>query len=140
MVEPRPADLWEKLFAQEAVRTVLEVVREHRPRVVLTTSWLLILERSGFVEVFRATGLHELAECLHEHYNAPQNRGESRLGAISRWLNMHHQGESFVVLGDHYSGTELAGSYIDDDGRLVLCGVGVGLQAAHANAIRRALK
>lgn len=140
VVAPRPEDLWVKLFAQRAVNILLAAIEEYRPRVVLTTSWLRLLDRQGFQGVFQATGLGQLAECFHEHWDAPQNSGETRLEAIERWLLRHHRGEPFVVLDDTLSGTGLAGSRIDLIGRLVLCEVNVGLHAGHVAAIHRALQ
>ncbi|MGQ3003468.1 MAG: HAD domain-containing protein [Hydrogenophaga sp.] len=140
IVEPHPEDLWEKLFTQGAVDTLLAAIEEHRPRVVLTTSWLRMLDRSGFEKVFQATGLRQLSQCFHEHWDAPQNRGETRLAAIERWLLNHHRDEPFVVLDDTLSGTGLAGSRIDLMGCLVLCDVNVGLHTGHVEALRRALQ
>jgi hypothetical protein len=139
VVKPHPMDLWEKLFSQEAIDVLLDVVREHRPRIVLTTSWLMLLDREGFEGVFRATGLLPVAECLHEQWEAPQKSGMSRLQAVEHWLERFHAGEPFVVLDDHLSGSGLKGSEIDDGGRLVLCDVGVGLRGNHVAVITHAL-
>ena len=138
-VEPRPKDLWEKLFSQEAADILLDVVRDYHPRIILTTSWLKLLDRVGFEAIFRATGLGLLADCLHDQWEAPQDRGMSRLQAIERWLETYHAGEAFVVLDDHLSGTGLADSRIAKEQRLVLCEVAVGLRKAHVDMIRRAL-
>ncbi|QRR35597.1 hypothetical protein JNX00_06955 [Hydrogenophaga sp. YM1] len=140
LVQSHPVDLWEKLFAQDATEVLLGVLREHRPRIVLTTSWIRLLERSSFERIFLACGLGALAEALHDECEAAQNSGESRLRAIDRWLTQHHRGERYVVLDDYLSGTELEGSHIDKAGRLVLCDVGVGLQPSHVDRIRRALR
>lgn len=139
LVQPRPVDLWEKLFAQEATEVLLKVIREHRPRIVLTTSWVRLLQRSRLEKLFLVCGLGAVVECLHEECEAPQKSGESRLRAIERWLEQHHRGERYVVLDDHLSGTELEGSHIDRAGRLVLCDVGVGLKPSHLDRINRAL-
>lgn len=140
LVQPRPSDLWEKLFAREATEVLLEVICEHQPRIVLTTSWVRLLERSRSEKIFLVCGLGAVVECLHEECEAPQKSGESRLRAIDRWLAQHHRGESYVVIDDYLSGTELEGSHIDQAGRLVLCEVGVGLQPSHVEPIRRALR
>lgn len=116
------------------------VIREHQPRIVLTTSWVRLLQRSRLEKLFLVCGLGALVDCLHEECEAPQKSGESRLCAIDRWLAQHHRGERYVVLDDHLSGTELEGSHIDRAGRLVLCEVGVGLQPSHLDPIRRALR
>lgn len=135
-----PNDFWEKLFSKEATSVLLKLIREHDPSIVLTTSWLRLLERPGFDRLFRATGLGAVADRLHESWDAPQNREMSRLQAIESWLQRHHLGESFAVLDDHLSGTGLAGSKIDKAQRVVLCEVGVGLVTAHENRIRKALR
>lgn len=116
-----------------------EDIREHRPRIVLTTSWVRLLQRSRLEKLFLVCGLGAVVECLHEECEAPQKSGESRLRAIERWLEQHHRGERYVVLDDHLSGTELEGSHIDRAGRLVLCDVGVGLKPSHLDRINRAL-
>ncbi len=135
-----PADLLEKLFARDATEILLGVIREHQPRIVLTTSWVRLLERSRLEKLFLVCGLGAVVERLHEECEAPQKSGESRLKAIDRWLAQHHRGERYVVLDDHLSGTGLAGSHIDKAGRLVLCDVGVGLQPSHLDLVRLALR
>lgn len=140
VTRPYPEDLWQKLFSSCATSVLLEAVREHRPRFVLTTSWLMFLERAGFESLFRATGLTAVADCLHESWEAPQDRGMSRLQAIERWLRRFSRGEPFVVLDDSFSGTGLIGSRIQKARRLVLCEIGVGLHSSHLAAIHRALQ
>lgn len=100
----------ERLFSQEAVETLNKVVQEHRPDVVLTTSWLRYMDRDGFERLFRATGLGMVADCLHEHWDTQQNKWMSRLQAIENWLACHDYDQQFVVIDDHLSGTGLAGS------------------------------
>jgi hypothetical protein len=138
--KPYPADLWEKLFSEEATGTLLKIVHEHRPRVVLTTSWIRRLHKAGFVGLFNMTGLGLIADSLHEKWDAPQNLHQSRLQAIESWLQLFHQGEKFVILDDHLSGSGLAGSKFDKAGRLVLCQVGVGLLECHKDIISSALR
>lgn len=139
LVKPYPPDLWQKLFSPEAASTLLDIVREHCPRIVLTSSWMRILQRDGFEGVFRATGLAAVAESLHQRWDAPEDKGMSRLHAIERWLAKSHLGEPYVVLDDQLSGTGLVGSPIDRAGRLVVCDVAVGLKASHVHDVRRAL-
>ena len=43
-----PEDLWSKLFHPPAVAVLRVLVDEFDPRFVLTTSWLRLLDRSGF--------------------------------------------------------------------------------------------
>lgn len=136
----RPADLYERLWHAPAVQVLLEVLAEHRPRVVLTTSWLRLLDRDGFVSLFRATGLKLLADSLHEHWEAPSRPGWTRHTAIEHWLCQHYEGEPLVVLDDELSGTGLMGSRLYVVGCVVLCEANVGLHAGHLPLIRRALR
>ncbi|MDM0010547.1 HAD domain-containing protein [Variovorax sp. J22G73] len=135
-----PDGLWETLFHAPAVKTLLRVIDAYQPAVVLTTSWLRFLDRRGFEELFMRTGLAKVAAALHPTaWEAPQNRGRSRLEAIEAWMSAHHNGEPFVILDDTLSGTGLARSRFDRCGAVVLCEVGVGLTEAHFEAVRRAL-
>lgn len=132
--------LWETLFHAPAVKTLLRVLEEYQPLVVLTTSWLRFLDRQGFEELFVKTGLAKVEAALHPTaWEAPQNRGNTRLEAIEAWMSAHHNGEPFVILDDTLSGTGLARSRFDRRGAVVLCEVGVGLTEAHLDAVRRAL-
>lgn len=138
-IAPPPADLWARLFASSAVEVLNVVLEEHSPAVVLTTSWLQLLDRTGFETVFTRTGLPALGSALHERWEAPQNRGATRLQAVEAWLAKHHQEEAFVVLDDDESGTGLRGSRLDRQRRVVLCEVATGLQRHHLEPVRRAL-
>jgi hypothetical protein len=132
--------IWEALFHVPAVKTLLRVLDECQPAVVLTTSWLRFLDRQGFEELFVKTGLAKVEAALHPAaWEAPQNRGNSRLEAIEAWMSAHHNGEPFVMLDDMLSGTGLGRSRSDRRGAVVLCEVGVGLTEAHLDAVRRAL-
>jgi hypothetical protein len=136
-----PDGLWETLFHAPAVKTLLRVIDAYQPAVVLTTSWLRFLDRRGFEELFIRTGLAKVAAALHPTaWEAPQNRGRSRLEAIEAWMSAHHNGEPFVILDATLSGTGLARSRFDRCGAAVPCEVGVGLTEAHFDAVRRALR
>lgn len=52
-----PPDLFERLFSQEAVEVLNKLVEEFSPGVVLTTSWLKLLDRAHFVDLFSRSGL-----------------------------------------------------------------------------------
>lgn len=138
--DARPADLYERLWHQPAVDILLAILQEHKPRVVLTTSWLRMMERDGFEDLFRRTGLSEVCRLLHDAWCAPAKPGERRLDAIESWLRLHKQESPFVVLDDELSGTGLEGSWLDEAGCLVLCVPGIGLQPFHLEHVRRALK
>ena len=135
-----PSDLHERLFHRPAVETLLAIVREHRPAVVMTTSWIRVLDRDAFETLFLRTGLDCVARAFHPAaWHAPAAPGETRLQAIEAWLARHHRGEPLVVLDDSVSGTGLAGSRLDDAARVVLCELRVGLHGGHLEFVRRAL-
>jgi len=140
LTDDRPADLWERLWHPPAVHALLKVMEEHRPQVVMTTSWLRLLERDGFVELFRRTGLAVVADAFHPSWQAPQDLRATRRRAVEKWLFAHYWGEPLVVLDDVHSGTGLRGSALDTAGCVVLCEVGVGLHAGHLPAVARALE
>lgn len=138
--DARPADLYERLWHQPAVDVLLAILQEHKPRVVLTTSWLRMMGRDGFEDLFRRTGLSEVCRLLHDAWCAPAEPGERRLDAIESWLKFNKPEGPFVVLDDEYSGTGLEGSWLDEAGCLVLCVPGIGLQPFHLEHVRRALR
>lgn len=121
--EPRdePKDIWKKLFHAEAVAALQELMTQCSPRVVLTSSWLEIMDRQHFVEVFKRTGLGAVAEALHPQGDAPADLGVSRQVAIARWLEAHHQGEPLLILDDLRSGESLVESEWDAAGHQILC-------------------
>lgn len=137
--DARPADLWEKLWSPEAVTTLHAVAERFDPEVVLTTSWLRLMERQGFEQVFARTGLTWLASRLHKAWEAPAIRDKTRWQAIEAWLFAHYLGQPLVVLDDLYSGTGLQASRLFKAGHVVLCEVGRGLHAGLQPAIERAL-
>jgi len=134
-----PPELWSRLFHAPATEVLVEAISEHRAQLVLTTSWLRFLPREGFEQLFAKTGLEVLATSLHDAWEAPQNRGETRAEAIDRWLAAHHRGEPYLILDDELSGTGLRHSVHDKLGRLVLCKERVGLLREHMAAIRSSL-
>src|SRR4051812_21856616 len=135
-----PPDLHARLFHRPAVEALLAIVQEHRPVVVMTTSWIRVLDRAAFHDLFLRTGLAHVARAFHPvAWHAPAAPGQTRLQAIDAWLASHHRGEALVVLDDSVSGTGLAGSHLDAAGRVVLCELRVGLHAGHLDVVRRAL-
>lgn len=134
-----PPELWSRLFHAPATQVLVEALAEHRAQLVLTTSWLRFLPRESFEQLFSKAGLEVLGANLHDAWEAPQNRGETRARAIDRWLAAHHRGEPYLILGDELSGTGLRHSVHDQRGRLVLCKENVGLQREHMAAIRASL-
>lgn len=140
MTQPRPDDLWERLFAADATAVLLEVLQQTSARVVITTSWLRFLERPTFETIFQLTGLSIVVDALHPAWEAPQDRGMTRLTAIERWLSQHHAGEPYAVLDDELSGTGLKGSKHDKERRVLLCKAGVGLRDSFVPFITAALR
>ncbi|HVX90897.1 MAG TPA: HAD domain-containing protein [Candidatus Paceibacterota bacterium] len=135
---PEP-DLWDKLFHRPSVRVLLAMLQEHKAQVVITSSWLRFLDRDGIDTLLERTGLAPLKNALHPQWDAPQNRHETRLSAIERWLAANHRGEAFIVLDDTLSGAALVDSHLDKDGRVVWCVEGVGLTSEHSEKVRSAL-
>lgn len=135
----KPSDLFDKLFHPPAVALLLRVVEVHKPAVVITTSWLRFFERPGMEQLLQKTGMSAVAGALHEMWEAPANRGMTRLGQIERWLAHHHKGEPYVILDDWSSGTGLSASNHDLEKRVVFCEEGVGLHAGHWHQIEAAL-
>lgn len=134
-----PPDLWTRLFNRSCTRRLLRIIKEAQPRVIITTSWLLFMERPGFEQLFAQTGLSPVADALDEAWEAPARRGDTRLVAINRWLAAHHQGEPYAVLDDHLSGTDLAASDHDLADRVALCEPNVGLQEEQLALVLKAL-
>lgn len=135
-----PDDLWAKLWHAPAVSALLEVININKPRVVVTSSWLQFLDHDGLLKLLEITGLSEIGQSLHPAWEAPQSRGQSRHDAIMQWLNQHHIGEPFVIVDDFLSGTGLADSQFDRDGRVVLCEVNVGFTTINVEKANQALK
>lgn len=140
--EPKdePKDIWKKLFHAEAVAALQELMTECRPLVVLTSSWLEIMDRQHFVEVFRRTGLGSVAEALHPYWDAPAGLGVSRQVAIARWLEAHHRGEPLLILDDLRSGESLVESEWDAAGHQILCAVDQGFHHGLLPPAIRALR
>jgi hypothetical protein len=135
-----PAELYERVFSRPAIESLNVLVDEFSPAVVMTTSWLALLEKEHFVRLFRHTGVHITDESFHAVWDAPQNYGTSRQDAILRWLQQHHAGEPFLIIDDHSSGEGLVDSFLDDSGRVVLCAVDVGFNSSLLEAARSALQ
>lgn len=135
-----PDDLWQRLFDKEAMNVLSQVVDDYKAQVVITTSWLRFLDREGIVQIFERTGLRTVAKSLHPHWEAPQLRGQTRLGAIDAWMAKNFKGEPYIILDDALSGTGLLNSKHDKSGRVILCEVSVGLKSSHMTKIHKALQ
>lgn len=133
------SEFWSSLFHRLSVEVLDHVMRAHRPRVVITSSWLLHFDDQMLKAVFHRTGLSSVAESFHDHWDAQQDRGMTRLAAITRWLDNHHGGEPIAIIDDIESGTGPRGSRLDRAGCVILCAPNVGLRAQHLPAIRTAL-
>ena len=89
----RPIDLWERLWHPPAAQTLLSIVDEYRPYIVITTNWLRLMERDAFIALFERTGLRVIADLLHDVWDAPQDRGCTRYQAVEKWLREHYDGQ-----------------------------------------------
>jgi len=135
------SDLYHRVFEAGAVAALNQLMVEFRPQVVMTTSWLSLLpDRGHFVDLFNRTGLPLVAQALHDNWDAPTNRGESRLAAIDRWLGLHHAGQPLLILDDEESGSSLVGSSHHRAGRVILCEVNRGFHVGLLDAARIALR
>lgn len=122
-----------------AVAVLQELVDEYEPTFVLTTSWLRLMDREACDGLLAQCDLAFLWERLHEQWEAPQVRGQTRFDAIQSWLRLNHGGESFVIIDDALSGTGLQESRYNKQGRVVLCEVNTGLLSEHLPRLRNAL-
>jgi len=132
-------ELAAQLFYRPAAAVLVDALHEHDAHVVITSSWLRLMLRESFEKLLTMAGLGVVSQSFHEHWEAPQHRGETRAQAIERWLALHHRGEPYVILDDDLSGTGLRRSVHARSRRLVMCKVGVGLHTGHSAAIRAAL-
>jgi hypothetical protein len=137
-LKPRPADLFDLLFEASCVAALRAVDAVHKPKYVITSSWLRFFDRNAIASVFRRCGLNFIVDSLHDAWEAPQNAHETRASAIQRWLKDHHEGEPFVILDDTMSGTGLASSKALSN-HLVLCEANKGLGPAHIAVIGQIL-
>ncbi|WP_443270665.1 HAD domain-containing protein [Variovorax sp. JS1663] len=134
-----PADLYERLWHPPAVAALLDVLVEHRPLVILTSSWLKRLDRGRVADLLQATGLRNVDASLHPNWRADADTGGNRLQAIESWLGLAYRGERILVLDDPRSGSSLRGSRLDAAGCVVLCATGTGLHHGHLPLIRMVL-
>ncbi len=104
-----------------AVGALKAALAEHKPSVVITSSWTRFMSRERCDEVLRACGIAELADALDGNWEAPQATRDTRYAAIQAWLHRHGPVDSFAVVDDERSGTGLGRSDWDACGGL--CGV-----------------
>jgi len=141
LTRERPTDLWDRLIHPPSRLALLDALRRWRPKVVMTTSWTRFMPRETFVELFDRTGLELLTQSLHQAWEAPPLRGaDTRREPIELWLRRHHRGEPYAIVDDALSGTGLAGSSHDLEGRVIFCQCGVGLHRGHLPALGYALE
>jgi hypothetical protein len=135
-----PANLWENLFSVEAVNALKTLLEDCQPRVVVTSTWLSLMDKQQLQDVFRKTGLTLLADSFHSKWDAPTNRDQSRLDAIEAWLEAHHIDEAILIVDDFNSGPSIEDSFHHECGRALLCEPGRGFHAGMLPAARRALR
>lgn len=124
-----PANIWETLFNPKSVAALGELMQVCRPQVVITSSWLGVLDRQHFAEVFQRTGLAVVADALHKNWKAAPSPEGSRHEAISRWLEDNHRGEPLLILDDVMSGEGLIDSEWHAAGHQILCEIDRGFHS-----------
>ncbi|WP_067069688.1 HAD domain-containing protein [Roseateles chitosanitabidus] len=135
-----PADFHERLFARHAVAALNQLMSEFRPRVVLATSWLRLVERNGFLSLFELGGVRIGAADLHPVWGTPELYGLGRGASIQRWFAKHSRGESFLILDDECSGATLVETQWMRQGHVLLCREGVGFHDGLLEAARAAIR
>ena len=145
---PDPAAVYRDLFKREAC-TVLRRVHDTMNgelRYVISSTWRQAFDREQLDAVFRRSGLEFVADRLYEGegWCTPVTVGLSRRAdEIAAWLDNHHQGESFVIIDDTWSGPSLLPALAMEshpfNGRVVLCRESVGLGDEHVQPILDAL-
>lgn len=135
---PPTPEVWERLFDAGASAILQEVISAWRPRVVITSSWLMFLDHGGMLALLERTRLPCVAPALHPAWEAPPARGMTRWQSINAWLLAHHRGEPFAILDDPRSGSGLMKSPAHRQGRVVWCEEGVGLQDHHIGLLESA--
>lgn len=118
-----------------------------RLRYVISSTWRQFFDRHQFAEIFRRTGLSQVAERLDEgvRWCTPSKLGRSlRVDEIAQWLDLHHRGEPFAIVDDTYSGPSLLPAlqmpghpFVN---RVVLCQAEQGLLDEHAQHLVDALR
>ncbi|WP_332853645.1 HAD domain-containing protein [Duganella sp. S19_KUP01_CR8] len=136
-------EVWQQVFHAVARENLRQLHKEFLPHYVISSSWVLHLNREQLCDTFRLTGMAFVAENLHEYWSTPRDvNGDSyRLVEIENWLDTHALGTPvpFIVIDDVISGQSLVGSHLED--QCVLCNVCTGFmfgQLAQARSILQA--
>lgn len=114
--------VWQQIFHASARENLLQLHDEFQPLYVISSSWVLHLNREQLCQVFRLTGLEFVADNLHKHWQTPRDAGNSyRLVEIEDWLDAYDlvAPVPFLVIDDEVSGQSLIASHIED--HCVLC-------------------
>lgn len=120
-------ELWLHLVDASAASNLRSLHEQFFPRYVVSSSWATYLGRSQMCDVFARTSLGFVSEHLHDSWVTPRAGTTGRLEEIERWLDEFcTDGLPFVVLDDSLSGWSLADSWLDFEGRVVLCEPGRG--------------
>jgi hypothetical protein len=143
-----PGVVYRELFDPRA-RAVLENVHDSldgRLRYVISSTWREALGRGQMETVFRASGLGFVADALEpgERWCTPAKVGRlRRADEVAAWLDLHHQGEAFVIVDDTYSGASLEPALALQSHpfyrRVVMCRELEGLMDHHAQTMVDAL-
>lgn len=134
-------DVWTNLFCRQAVANLHQLHTEFRPTYVLTSSWAADLTRAQMQEVLEGTGLRFVAEHMHEHWTTLKWSGSPRLWEIERWIALHdHKNQPTLVIDDDESGWSLHESHLDREGKVLLCDLDCGFDAAKLAEGRKLLR
>ncbi len=134
-----PPDFHERLFARTAGAALNQLLSDFMPRVVLTSSWLRLLDRDSFLWLFEEGGIDIKFGDLHPAWDAPEIYGLGRGARISDWLSKNYRGEGFLILDGESSGATLVDTPWMKSGYVVLCQEGVGFHVGLLGATRAAL-
>lgn len=119
-------EVWQRVFHASARENLRQLHEEFEPTYVVSSSWVLHLDREQLRETFRRTGLEFVAENLHEHWRTPRDDDSYRLVEIEAWLDTHAllTPVPYVIVDDQVSGQSLVGSHLE--AMCVLCDAWVG--------------
>lgn len=132
--------VWNQLFDDAAKAHLAKVHGEFAPIYVMSTSWSRFCDRPLLESILRSTSLTFVAENLHEDWETQKAPGQTRAEQVRSWLDRHPEFEShWVVIDDEASGSGLSsGWFAADRPFVVLCEVGIGLDADKSHQLRQA--
>ncbi|MFO1262493.1 MAG: HAD domain-containing protein [Rhodoferax sp.] len=132
--------IWNQLFDDGAKANLANIHDEFAPVYVMSTSWSRFCDRSLLEAILQSTGLSFVADNLHEDWETEKATGQTRAEQVRSWLHRHPEFERrWVVIDDEASGSGLNSDWFAADGPfVVLCDVGIGLDADKSRHLRQA--